>query len=481
MVSFFGDYDTTETVHIPFNTFSSDDPSASVTVTDLVAGDIEIHKDGAVAQRTDDTGVTISIDFDGQAGNHVAHIDLSDNTHAGFYAAGSRYMVRVQGVTIDGATVNAWIGAFSIGCVLRPTTAGRKLDVSATGEGGMDWANVGSPTTTVELTNTTVGITTTNSDMRGTDSAALASVLGALADAAAAGEVTEADTLMQYIKQLINILIGGTGVVAFPAEGAPGNGVSLAEVIRAIHVDVTGLNGDAMRGTDSAALASVLGALADAAAAGEVTEADTLMKYVKQLINILIGATGIVAFPAEAPPANGVSLAEVIRAIALDVTGLAGEGMRGTDDANKTVPDAAGVAPTAVEIQTEMEGNGTSILDTLRDDLADGGRLDLLIDAIKAKTDNLPGNFPKNVALSNFVFVMIDSTDHITPKTGLTVTAQIGKDGGALASATNSVTEISNGAYKINWTQAEMNADVILLRLSSTGADDRLIIIKTDS
>ncbi|MHC4178345.1 MAG: hypothetical protein ACYSWU_12610, partial [Planctomycetota bacterium] len=85
-----------------------------------------------------------------------------------------------------------------------------------------------------------------------TGNVALASVLGALNDAAAAGEVTEADTLVQYVKQLINILIGTPGIATFPAEAAPGNAVSLAEVIRAIHVDVTGLNGDAMRGTDSA-------------------------------------------------------------------------------------------------------------------------------------------------------------------------------------------------------------------------------------
>ena len=105
----------------------------------------------------------------------------------------------------------------------------------------------------VVLTDTT----TTNTDMRGTDNAALASVVGALTDAAAAGDPTTADTVMQYIKQLINILVGTAGVGTFPAEAAPANAVSLAEVLRAIHTDVTGLNGDAMRGTDSAALASV--------------------------------------------------------------------------------------------------------------------------------------------------------------------------------------------------------------------------------
>lgn len=39
---------------------------------------------------------------------------------------------------------------------LAPTTAGRTLDVSATGEAGIDWANIGSPTTTVNLAGTTI-------------------------------------------------------------------------------------------------------------------------------------------------------------------------------------------------------------------------------------------------------------------------------------------------------------------------------------
>lgn len=75
--------------------------------------------------------------------------------------------------------------------------------------------------------------------MRGTDNAALASVVGALADAAAAGDPTSADTVMQYVKQLVNVLVGAAGVVTFPAAAAPGNAVSLAEIIRAIYDDTT--------------------------------------------------------------------------------------------------------------------------------------------------------------------------------------------------------------------------------------------------
>lgn len=110
--------------------------------------------------------------------------------------------------------------------------------------------------------------------MRGTDNAALASVVGALNDAAAAGDPSTNDTVVQYVKQLINVLVGTAGVGTFPAEAAPANAVSLAEVLRAIHVDVTGLNGAAMVGTNSAALASVCteARLAELAAANLPTD-----------------------------------------------------------------------------------------------------------------------------------------------------------------------------------------------------------------
>lgn len=167
--------------------------------------------------------------------------------------------VFVRGFVVEEAVYDAMYEASAAG-PLQSTVAGRKLDVTATGAAGIDWANIENATTAVDLSATDIQLcdtVTTNTDMRGTDNAALASVLGALTDAAAAGDPTSVDTVMQYIKQLINILIGTTGITTFPAEAAPANNVSLAEVIRAIHADVTGINGAAMRGTDSAALASV--------------------------------------------------------------------------------------------------------------------------------------------------------------------------------------------------------------------------------
>jgi len=108
-VPYYGDFAEDDTVNLPFNTFDSNDPSNSVTATDLVDSDIFVHKDGSATAITTD-GATIDIDAPG-VGAHMITVDTS--VHAD-YATGSEYAVRINGVTVDGGTVNAWIGAFSI-------------------------------------------------------------------------------------------------------------------------------------------------------------------------------------------------------------------------------------------------------------------------------------------------------------------------------------------------------------------------------
>jgi len=73
------------------------------------------------------------------------------------------------------------------------------------------------------------------------------------------------------------------------------------------------------------------------------------------------------------------------------------EALRERGDAAWTT-GAGGSAPSVEDIRTEMDSNSTQlaaiVADTneLQTDLTNGGRLDLLIDAIKAKTDNLPSD-----------------------------------------------------------------------------------------
>lgn len=153
--------------------------------------------------------------------------------------------------------------------------------------------------------------------------------------------------------------------------------------------------------------------------------------------------------------------ADTVARVTLVDTTTTNTDMVGTNGANTTVPDAAGVAPTAVEVRQEMDSNSTQLI------------------AIKAKTDNLPSGVKKNVALSNFTFFMVLTSDHTTPATGLTVTGNISINGAAFGTTANSVSEISNGAYKINWTQAEMNGDVITLVFNAPTADQRVYTILT--
>lgn len=87
----------------------------------------------------------------------------------------------------------------------------------------------------------------------------------------------------------------------------------------------------------------------------------------------------------------------------------------------------------------------------------------------------------KNTALSNFEFLMIDSADHISPKTGLTISATRSIDGGAFAATTNSATAVSSGIYKINLSAADLNGNVITFKFAASGADDCFISMVTQA
>ncbi|MDY6893887.1 MAG: hypothetical protein SVO01_00490 [Thermotogota bacterium] len=241
-----GSTDITDYVFIQDSTDGS--PETGVTITDL---DLQYVRNGAApSAKVDATALAATDSAHGD--NQMIEIDATDQPglyrvdwpDAAFASGVDQVICTVKGTGFQPAHKEYQLVDFDptdtirLGLTALPYAA-------ADAAGGLPISDAGG----LDL-DTYLG--------RITGNVALASVVGALADAAAAGEVTEADTLMQYIKQLINILIGTAGIGTFPAEAAPANGVSLAEVIRAIHVDVTGLNGDAMRGTDSAATASKL-------------------------------------------------------------------------------------------------------------------------------------------------------------------------------------------------------------------------------
>lgn len=126
--------------------------------------DVRIYKNGSGTEKTSQNGVTMTSPFDSITGLHCLTIDTSNDTgDAAFWVAGNLYTLVLvpDSETVDSITVTKVIGQFGIELygALKPTTANRKLDVSAGGEAGVDWANVGSPTTALALTGTTIAVT----------------------------------------------------------------------------------------------------------------------------------------------------------------------------------------------------------------------------------------------------------------------------------------------------------------------------------
>lgn len=78
----------------------------------------------------------------------------------------------------------------------------------------------------------------------------------------------------------------------------------------------------------------------------------------------------------------------------------------------------------------------------------------------------------KQSTARNIPFFMVDSTDSITGKTGLSPTVTLSKDGGAFAGAGGSVTEIGNGWYNLAATTTDTGTlGCLLLHATATGAD----------
>ncbi len=85
--------------------------------------------------------------------------------------------------------------------------------------------------------------------------------------------------------------------------------------------------------------------------------------------------------------------------------------------------------------------------------------------------------FLKQSTARNRVVLMIDASDHITGKTGLTLTIKASKDGAAFGSISPTVTELEAGFYKLALTTSHTDTlGDFALHITSTGADPTDIV-----
>lgn len=147
------DYNLSAIVDFKFTTRKSTGLPTTLSGTPAV----KVYKTNSTTETA--TGVTLTADFDSVTGLNHVRIDLS--TDGTFYASGCDFSVVITAGTVDSiSVVGETVAVFSIlnRSALRPTVAGRTFDVSTGGEGGLDWSNIGTPGSTVNLSATTVGI-----------------------------------------------------------------------------------------------------------------------------------------------------------------------------------------------------------------------------------------------------------------------------------------------------------------------------------
>lgn len=308
-----GDFDTSTVVYGKFTTYR---PSTGASYTLGGTPALSVYKDNSTTQST--TGVTLTADFDSVTG--LNHFAIDTSADGSFYAAGSFFDIVITTGTVDSVSVaGSVVGSFTLrkNSALKPTTAARTLDVSAGGEAGVDWANVGSPTTTLNLSATTIKTATdVETDTADIQTRLPAALVGGRIDAnmgAISSDATAADNAEAFFD--------GTGY-------AGTNNVIPLVTTTTTATNVTTVNGLAANVITAAATAAdftteIQTGLATAAA---LTTVDTVVDAIKAVTDLLPDAGALTSL---ATAANLATVDTVVDAILVDTAeiGVAGAGL----------------------------------------------------------------------------------------------------------------------------------------------------------
>ncbi len=167
------------------------DGTDGVTTEEAVSPSVQLSKNGQTAA-TKNEGTTPAHD---NAGYYNCVFDATDTGTVGTLVAfieGSTatfLQVRHEFQIMDTAAFDALYADGAEG-PLQATTVGNKLDVSVGGEAGIDWANIGSPTTAQNLSGTNIDVDQIVASVSGNVDGSVASVTAGVS--LAAGAVTDA-------------------------------------------------------------------------------------------------------------------------------------------------------------------------------------------------------------------------------------------------------------------------------------------------
>ena len=175
-------------------------------------------------------------------------------------------------------------------------------------------------------------------DLIGTNDTSIDSQLATIDSNVDAILTDTSSTLDDLVDDLEAGLWGAGGIATFPSASAPGDTVSLAEVVRAIYDDTHELQSDDVPGlisthdgkldvvdgyhdvatanaTTNAVMSDVIGNKADVSIQDADSTTKSIMALLKGVLDVLVDTDGISTWSGEQAPANNVSLHEVIQAI----------------------------------------------------------------------------------------------------------------------------------------------------------------------
>ena len=177
-MTWYGDFASGQRVDMFFTTVNEQGLPTAIT-----SGSAACRKGGTTFLAP--AGVTA---YTSSGGEH--RVSIFTSSAAAYYTTGADYQVfEAKGLITTTSIIGYAIGQFSIDNrgLLRPTGATRTLDVSTGGEAGLDWANIGSPTTAQNLSATNIDVDQIVASVSG----AVGSVTGAVGSVTGAvGSVT---------------------------------------------------------------------------------------------------------------------------------------------------------------------------------------------------------------------------------------------------------------------------------------------------
>lgn len=389
------------------------------------------------------------------------------------------------GLVNASANVVEWNGT----AVATPATAGipdvNTKNIAGTASAGTagytapDWAHISAPTTTVDLSGTTIknvdnAIATVTTVTNQLTAAAIAT--GVWQDATA-GDFTASSSVG---KSVMNGVALGTGLTINAYTGnTPQTGDAYARLGAPVGASVS---------------ADIAAVEANALAAKNSTAGLTFTVATKVDANMLdVGgqaatAAGSVAFPSTIASPTNITAGTITTATNLTNAPTVG-------DFTATMKTSIGTAVAASAVASVTGNVGGNVVGSCGSVTGAVGSVTGAVGSISGVT--FPTNFSvmainaagrlsvltgvtKDVALANFTFLMTDATTH-APKTGLTVAGTVKLDSGSFGSLTNAVSEVANGWYVVSLAAADVNGNVVSLRFTSSGADDTAISFTTSA